>query len=276
MLLSGPPFGRPRQSKTSAVMLMDTAVYSADLGPLRLLDAIRPREPHRVTLQIANNPALMDVVYRLRHDSYVAQGFLDPHVSGRFSDEWDRAPHFFSFLSFVDDQPAASGRISYCTPAAPAKERTATTAMEIFPTEIVQLAEAFRIDSKPTVVVEVSRLTQHPDFSRSNSDPIFAIFRGALYSLLKTNADMLITAVRRHHIPFYRRLGFQKMTEPRPYQKLKFETALMACFRPTLPVVRSVIPIFQEIDKNDGIYEPLFAGERVRIFDGMPARAAVR
>jgi hypothetical protein len=50
----------------------------------------------------------------------------------------------------------------------------------------------------------------------------------------------------------------------------------MACFRPTLPVVRSVIPIFQEIDKNDGIYEPLFAGERVRIFDGMPARAAVR
>lgn len=255
---------------------MDTAVYSVDLGPLRLLDVIRPREPNRVTLQIANTPQLLEVVYRLRHDSYVAQGFLDPKVSGLFSDEWDRTPHFFSFLSFVDDKPAASGRISYCMPAAPPKERTATTAMEIFPNEIVRLAEAFRLDRKPTVVVEVSRLTQHPDFSKSNSDPLFAIFRGTFYSLLKTDADILISAVRRHHMPFYKRLGFQKITEPRPYQKLKFETALMACFRPSFRLIQEVIPIFQSIDKTDRIYEPLFAGERVRIFDEMPARAPMR
>lgn len=218
----------------------------------------------------------MDVVYRLRHDSYVAQGFLEPKVSGLFSDEWDRESHFFSFLSYVDDKPAASGRISYCAPAAPPKERTQTTAMEIFPTEIVRLAETFRLDDKPCIVVEVSRLTQHPDFSRSNSDPLFAIFRGTFYSLLMTDADILISAVRRHHIPFYRRLGFQKITEPRPYQKLKFETALMACFRQSFRLIQEVIPIFQSIEKTDRVYDRLFAGERVKIFDEMPARAQIR
>jgi len=255
---------------------MDMTLSRTELGSPRQLDVIRPREPERVTLQIANTPELMEIVYRLRHDSYVSQGFLEPKVSRLFADEWDRMPHFFSFLAFVDDKPAASGRISICTPAAPFRERTETTAMEIFPTEIVELAEAFRIDRKPTVIVEVSRLTQHPDFSKSNSDPLFAIFRATFYSLLLADADILISAVRRHHIPFYKRIGFQKITEPRPYQKLKFETALMAGFKQSFPLFSQVIPIFQCIRKTDSIYERLFAGERVRIFDEMPARAAVR
>jgi hypothetical protein len=255
---------------------MDTTVYKTELGSPRLLDVIRPREPERLTLQIATTPELMDVVYRLRHDSYVSQGFLEPKVSGLFADEWDRRPHFFSFLSFLDDRPAASGRISICTPAAPLKERSETTAMEIFPDEIFGLAEAFRVDRKPTVVLEVSRLTQHPDFSKSNSDPVFAIFRGTFYSILKADADILISAVRRHHMPFYKRIGFQKITEPRPYQKLKFETALMAGFRPSFPLFQQMIPIFQGTDKADSICERLFAGERVKIFDEMPARAQIR
>jgi hypothetical protein len=256
---------------------VDAATYLPQaLAPMRQFDAFRPREPARVTVQIASTPELMDVVYRLRHDSYVAQGFLEPKASRLFADEWDTLPHFFSVLCFIDGEPAASVRISHCRPAGRRGERTETTAMEIFDTEIASLAESFRAGPNPAVVMELSRLTRHPDFAESNSDPLFAVFRTCFYSLLKYEADMLISAVRAHHMPFYRRMGFQKITEPRPYPKLKFETALMTCFGQSFRLVQKSLPIFQGIDPSDSVYDRLFAGERVGIFDEMPERAVPR
>jgi hypothetical protein len=255
---------------------MDISYSTQNSLPLRQLDVIRPREPGRITVQVAKTPALMEEVYRLRHDSYVAQGFLEPKVCGLFSDQWDRFSHFFSMLGYVDGKPAASVRISHCQPAGPPRDRTETTAMEVFEAEIIKLAESFKTGDKPAVVMELSRLTRHPDFSDSNSDVLFGIFRANFYCLRKTNADMLISAVRKHHMPFYRRLGFQKITEPRPYPKLNFETALMACFRQSYDAIEKTIPIFQGINEADSIFQRLFAGERVRIFDEMPARAMVR
>lgn len=255
---------------------MDIAFSIESATPSRQYDVIRPRNPGQVTVQIANTPALMETVYRLRHDSYVAQGFLEPKVSGLFADEWDRLPHFFSMLSFIDDKPAGSVRISYCRPAAPAHERTETTAMELFDKEIINLAESFREGPAPALLMEMSRLTIHPDFSRNTSDALYALFRANFYCLRQSNADMMISAVRAHHMPFYRRLRFQKITEPRPYPKLKFETALMSCFRPSYEVLQQSVPIFQSIEETDSVFRPLFAGERVRIFDEMPARGMGR
>jgi hypothetical protein len=271
---------RPRpvvvERKPVAKVLEEVSYTPRPLAPLRPLDLFRPREPSRVTVQIANTPELMDIVYRLRHDSYVAQGFLEPKVSGLFADDWDQQPHFFSVLCFIDGRPAASVRISYARPAAPFRQRTETTAMEIFKTEIETVSQQFQTETKSAVVMELSRLTRHPDFSESNSDPLFAVFRVCFYSLIKYEADMLISAVRGHHMPFYRRMGFQKITEPRPYPKLKFDTALMVCFGQSFGAVQKSLPIFQGIDPNDSVYARLFAGERVRIFDEMPERAAVR
>jgi hypothetical protein len=244
-------------------------------GP-RFLDAIRPREPSRITVQIASTPALMDVVYRLRHDSYVAQGFLEPRASGLFVDDWDDRPHFSSLLCFIDGEPAASVRISYCQPSGPRNERSETTAMELFKTEIERLTESFQVGPTPATVMEMSRLARHPDFPESDLDPMFGIFRACSYHIIRNPADMVITAVRRHHVPFYNRMGYQKITEPRPYPKLKFETALMACFRHSYDAIQNSIPIFQGIDKADSVYDRLFAGERVGIFDEMPERAVGR
>ncbi len=235
----------------------DAAILRPVDGPLRYLDAIRPREPSRITVQIATTPSLMETVYRLRHDSYVAQGFLEPKVSGLFADDWDRMPHFFSMLGFVDGEPAASVRISHCQPAGPKGERTETTAMELFSKEIESLAERFAVGNRPAIVMEMSRLTRHPDFAESNQDPMFGIFRANFYCLIETRADMLISAVRRHHMPFYK-------------------TALMACFRHSYEAIQNSIPIFQGIEETDSVYARLFAGERVRIFDEMPARVMVR
>jgi hypothetical protein len=238
----------------------------------RYLDAIRPREPSRISVQIASTPALMETVYRLRHDSYVAQGFLEPRSSGLFSDDWDELPHFSSVLCFIDGEAAASVRLSYCQPSGPRGERTETTAMELFKPEIERLAESFRVAPAAATIMELSRLARHPDFSESDLDPMFGIFRACSYHIIRRPADMVITAVRRHHVPFYNRMGYLKITEPRPYPKLKFETALMACFRHSYDAIQNSIPIFQGIDRTDSVFDRLFAGERVGIFDEMPAR----
>jgi hypothetical protein len=124
--------------------------------------------------------------------------------------------------------------------------------------------------------MEMSRLTRHPNFPESNSDPIFGIFRANFYCLIMTNADILLSTVRQHHMPFYRRLGFQKITDPRKYPKLAFEVGLMACFRQSFKSIQASIPIFQGIDRRDSVYERFFAGEPVAIFDEMPIRVPRR
>jgi hypothetical protein len=86
----------------------------------------------------------------------------------------------------------------------------------------------------------------------------------------------LLSTVRQHHMPFYRRLGFQKITDPRKYPKLAFEVGLMACFRQSFKSIQASIPIFQGIDRRDSVYERFFAGERVAIFDEMPIRVPRR
>jgi hypothetical protein len=255
---------------------MDVTPPREPAQALRLLDTMRPREPGRVTVQIAKSAALMDLVYRLRHDSYVAQGFLEPQDSGKFGDEWDEMENFFSVLCFYDGMPAASVRISHCKPLAPEQERTLTTAMDGWEDEIYGLARSFRVGDQPTVLMEMSRLTRHPNFPESNSDPIFGIFRANFYCLIMTNADILLSTVRQHHMPFYRRLGFQKITDPRKYPKLAFEVGLMACFRQSFKSIQASIPIFQGIDRRDSVYERFFAGEPVAIFDEMPIRVPRR
>jgi len=240
------------------------------------MDAIRPREPDRVTIQIAHTPEMMDIVYRLRHDSYVSQGFLEPSPSGMFADEWDEMKNTFSLLCFYDGAPAMSVRISDSTPMVPNTPRSTTVAMDGWHSEIMNLARTFQEGARPTVLLEMSRLTRHPDFPESDSDPIFGIFRAGSYCVVKTDADILLSTVRRHHMPFYRRFGYQKITDPRPYPKIAFEVGLMACFRQSYDAVQRSVPIFQSLEKHDSVYERLFAGERVRIFDEMPPRLGRR
>jgi hypothetical protein len=70
-------------------------------------------------------------------------------------------------------------------------------------------------------------------------------------------------------MPFYRRLGFTKIADPRPYPRLNFQIGLMACFRPSYSMVQQTVPIVDHIAKNDSVYEPFMAGEQVNVFAEM-------
>ena len=247
---------------------MDCLPESQTSLPLRRHETMRPRFPSRIKAQIVATSDMMQTVFSLRHDSYVAQGFLDARPDGLFFDEWDKRNNFYSVLVFSDDLPVASVRVSILDLSGGIPEARATVAMESFAEEVDALVHGFQTDGKPGRAMEMSRLVRHPDFSQDN-DLVFALYRMGFYFLMHFDADMVLSTVRRHHMPFYRRLGFNKITEPRPYPRLNFQLGLMACFRASYPMVQQTVPILDHIEKHDSVYAPFMAGERVNVFAEM-------
>jgi hypothetical protein len=236
--------------------------------PARRYDMLRPRSPNSIEAQVVRSHEMAQIVYGLRHDSYVAQGFLDSRADGLFSDEWDERKNVFSVLIFFDGQPVASVRVSTLNRSSASLDDHSTVAMESFGEEVDTLVHSFQTDGREASAMEMSRLVRHPDHAQNN-DLVYASFRMSAYFLLRFDSDIVLSTVRRHHMPFYRRLGFSKVTEPRAYPRLKFHLGLMACFRPSYPLVQQTVPILDNITKNNSIYQPFMSGERVPVFAGM-------
>lgn len=215
---------------------------------------------HSVSAVIASTPELMAEVARIRHDAYVEQNFLKPIEGGLFYDKYDALPNFFSYLIMVDGVPAGSVRISFYDPNGTTPGADTTTAQEDFTSEIADLAETFGKDGRRATMMEMSRLVRNPRFSQNNS-VVFGLYRVGFYCLLRLDPDMILSTTRRHHMPFYRRIGFTKITDTRPYYCLDFEIGLMACFRASYQSVQAKVPFFQGVTKDDEFYKKFFAGQ---------------
>lgn len=252
---------------------MDSLVGLSSNIPVRQYDILRPRSPNAIEAQIVGSREMAQIVYALRHDSYVAQGFLDPRADGLFSDEWDEKKNVFSIVAFLDGLPAASVRVSILDRSSRSPDEHSTIAMESFAEEVDALVHSFQTDGRTASAMEMSRLVRHPDHAQNN-DLVFALFRMGFYFLVRFDADMVLSTVRRHHMPFYRRLGFSKIAEPRAYPRLKFHLGLMACFRPSYLAVQQTVPILGNIRKSDSVYGAFMSGERVPVFAEMARSAA--
>jgi hypothetical protein len=128
----------------------------------------------------------------------------------------------------------------------------------------VDLFTKFQSNGRPARGLEVMRLARHPDIATEH-EPVYALFQMVGYLILHLEADAIISAVRSHHMPFYRRLGFRKVTEPRSYPKLKFLTGLMACTRTDGGDIADSMPILKLLSKQDGVFEDFIAGRPVPV-----------
>jgi hypothetical protein len=88
-------------------------------------------------------------------------------------------------------------------------------------------------------------------------------------------ATAAFCAVRKHHMPLYRRFGWRKMTEPRAYPKVKFETGLMGCVSASPDELRRSMPIMHPISTDDDIFEDFIAGHPVPAYGGGRDRLAI-
>jgi hypothetical protein len=232
-----------------------------------------PRSAGDIEVQFANTEELRQIAYRIRHDSYTSQGFLDPIEGGSFSDHWDDLPNSRTSIVFKNGTPAGSVRSSLLDLSRPDSGYDRIIAMESFESEIMKTTSSMGSSGRPATAMELSRLTRHPDFETSGQDVMFGIFRSQFYLTKAWNADMIVATVRHHHMPFYRRLGFVKIAEPKPYPRLKFELGLMICFRDSYPGVEASLPFFESVDPADHVCRRYLDGHRVRIFDTRPPPA---
>lgn len=215
-----------------------------------------------LTARLAGTPDVRREAYALRYAAYSSRGFIDAAPSGLFKDEWDEYPCTKTVVVYKDGVPAATARVCMYAPGSGIVGSDVIPAMDVFGSEIARIFSRIRGFSRGA---EVMRLSRHPDLG-ADYEPVFAAFQMVGCLLLHLEVDAVVCAVRKHHMPFYRRLGFRIKTEPRKYPKLNFETALMASARPEGKLLQDALSGLNLISKEDINYQDFLAGREVPVF----------
>ena len=209
--------------------------------------------------------------FTVRHDSYLSGGYIDARADGQFSDANDDMPNSQTVVIYKKDRPVASIRFCILDTDPAMHGWSDIPAMHIFPEEVKALMDQVRA-SQPAGAqrhpraVEINRLVRHPDFS-TDSELVFALFRFATYMTLYHDTDVMLSCVRRNHMPFYKRIiKLEDVAGPRRYAGVKFETHLMACHRAKYDAVVEEVPIFNCSKITGGGYDAMFEGETVTVF----------
>ena len=228
-------------------------------------------EQQCLSLQLALTSTQKRLAYQIRHDGYMSYNYITPREGNLFVDGYDGRENVKTVLVFKDGIAAATVRLCLFDTTGVFPDASKIPAMEIFNHEIHELMSQMAQSGPATRAVEVSRMARAPAFS-SDVDLIHAMFRAVGYLILHFNADVVLNACRPHHMPMYRRLGFQKLHEPRPYPNLTYEAGLMAYFRSEFGRATSRLSFLKGISAEDSVYHALFAGDEVVIPTRSPAR----
>lgn len=217
-----------------------------------------------LTARLALDARTRSDAYAIRHDSYLAGGFIDPSPDGQFSDADDLKPNHHCVVIYQYGQPVASVRLCLLDLAPGLAGWDEIPASRIFPEEVAELAANFE-PGRSARLIEINRLVRHPDYA-NNYQLVFVLFRFVSYLLMSANADVMLSCVRRNHTPFYKRMHFEYVAGPRRYAGVKFETNLMACTMGGVDLIRKEMPIVGADPGSIDSYAALLAGETVSVF----------
>ena len=230
---------------------------------MRRASLINARDTKCLEAIIALTDEVRLEAFKLRHDGYVAAGYIKPLLSGFLTDSYDALSSSTTIVLYRSGQPAASARVCLLNPLE-AVSKFPLPAKEIFETEIDAILKGF-VSAEPPRAVEITKLVRGSKFTKDN-DLVFAMFRMAGYLILHYNADLVFSTVRPSHVPFYRRLGFVRAEHPRPYPNFDVEVSLMYCTRESYGNVRRNIPIMGRLTDDDGLMSRFIDGDLVEVF----------
>lgn len=218
-----------------------------------------------ITARLALSEAVMKEAWSVRHAAYAAQGLIVPNEARMLNDRWDFSPATRIIVIYKDGMPVSTCRTSLYAPDSAIPEADDVPSMAMFEDEIPKLYETIPAQGKFAVAIDISRLGRHPLLG-SDYRPVFALYRMISYLLLHYEADAVISAVQKHHIPFYRRMGFTKVADPKAHPKLNLQAALMAGIRSSTGHLREVLPTLGLVSESDSNYSGFIAGECVPVF----------
>lgn len=253
---------------------MDGSIYGGVLLRPDAQTSFDEPEGDALTAQLATSADVLRDAWTIRHAAYSSHGFIEPTSTRMFMDECDFYSSSKTVVLYKNQLPIATVRVCLYAPGSDVAGAHTVPAMDVFHDEIIDLLRDTQNEGSTSRAVEVMRLATHPDLGNS-SEVAFALFLMAGYIVLQFDANAVLCAVRKHHMPFYRRVGLRKVTEPRAYPKLKFQTGLMACVRNSPQELQQSMPILHPISRHDGIYRDFIAGRPVPVFEPERSPAVV-
>ena len=177
-----------------------------------------------------------------------------------FKDPYDDLPNCQTIVIYDEGVPAASVRT--CTLAFGSGQRS--PASDAFPEEVRQLLSPQSTIGLGGRGIETTRLVRSPA-AENNQGLVFLLYRMAGYVGMTAHSQILLACVRRNHAPFYRRLGYQPVTEPRSYPGLNCPMQLMACTRQRYDEIRSAYPVIDPYGVTTGPLDGFLSGEAVSV-----------
>ena len=191
--------------------------------------AQRRSEPAQLTARLAMDRKTRQDCYKLRYLSYLAEGYIEPCRSKSYSDEYDSQPGAQTVVIYKGGRAVASTRVCALRREPDGSLSGGVPAQQVFAEEVEGLLQAGPAAPVPCVV-EINRLVRHPDVG-DDKLLVFLLFRLADHMIQQQDPGMVVSCVRRNHIPFYTRLRFRELAGARLYHGLKFATHLRGCER---------------------------------------------
>jgi ribosomal protein S18 acetylase RimI-like enzyme len=169
----------------------------------------------RLDFGLATDRHTLDQAFRLQHDQYVAQGYMDSHPSGWRLSVHNALPSTRVFVARDNDRVVATVAVIVDSPLG-------LPMAEIYEDEL----RGFR--GPRHNLAEVSGLAVHPDHQKSGLAILLRLIRMVLlYSIQMADLSDLCIAVNPHHAAFYRKVfNFQTIGDRKYYGKVNGAPAL--------------------------------------------------
>jgi hypothetical protein len=225
-----------------------------------LVRAVVPLRHTQYSARLALDDRTKEDAYRLRYASYVASGYVQPNELGLFRDQYDDLPNSQTVVVYDEGRPVASVRT--CTLAFGSAQRS--PASDTFPNEVRELLSQQASIGIGGRGIETTRLVRSPA-AENNQGLVFLLYRMAGYVGMTAHTQVLLACVRRNHAPFYKRLGYTPVTEPRPYPGLNCPMQLMSCTRQRYDEIRSAFPVIDPYAGTTDRLDGFLSGEPVSL-----------
>jgi hypothetical protein len=217
-----------------------------------------------LTARLALDAQTKEDAYRVRYNSYLGGGFIDPRPDGMFSDADDLLPNSRCVVVYKHGEPVASVRVCTLNPDLGLAGWNDIPAKRIFPEAILRMQESL---PPGATFSELNRLVRHPDYA-NDFELVFVLFRFATYLMARDEirCSKILSCVRRNHTTFYKRLHFEYVDGPRRYAGVKFETNLMAGDHTRYGQMLSAMPFIDTLAQGEAAYAGFMQGAPVNVF----------
>lgn len=222
---------------------------------------VAPKHRHgEYTARLALDTPTKQDAYRLRYDSYLASGFIQPNESRTFSDKFDTLDNATTIVVYAERQPIASVRACFLSQTSD----ITSPAKETFPDELGAILRDSMPSRHALEGVEITRLVRSPA-AANNQGLVFVLYRLAGHLALLNDFKFVLSCVRQNHVPFYKRLRFTEASEPKAYPGLNCPMQMLVCTRADYDAVRAGFPIMDSEASPAGHFDGFLTGESINV-----------